>query len=244
MNEFHPRVISKLLDQLPMGSAITRVDTSHPTETLLTINTNGVRRQGKVEKTQLPVFLNAREVELLVEEGTELTAVLDTLSTQHGLFWVKGVDYADSDHLVVYDDSGVVYHSVVVPQSSPLWFGAVGLKLLNPAVHALPTETLTPDISGCRIQMALTSTIFDGEGKVFTKDKKRITANFARKIYNHLRALGITTLGPDQIGEAKLVDVVIDNFSGMIVSQPKDGPTLFIRFRSGGEDLKPLPPLP
>lgn len=243
MNEFHPRVINQLLQQLPMGTAITRVDAlSNPTSTTLNLYTDGAKSQMVVPKLALSERFPSGEVHLIVEEGQTVNEVVDLLSQKYDLFWVQNVDYHASDDLVVFDETGEVPLLVKAADTSPLWYGEVKVILLDKAAYDRPTEAIAVPLDTVRLQMALTSVIFQGDGKVFNKTKTKLTPGFCKKVYTHLKDKGFTAIGPDDIGNGELIDNVTDGFSGMIVVKPVKGPHLFIRFRSKGEDLVPSSP--
>lgn len=243
MKALHPRVVKNLLGQLPADAAITGYDSvSHPGETTLTVETKGGIHRLGLPKVVLSDHLNATEVTLLVDEGQTATSVIELFSKKYNLFWVAESDFTPSDKVVVFDDKGEALFDIKVLDDSPFWMGQVTLKLLNKADHTRPTDPAEVPLDNMRINLALTSKIFQGDGKVFNKDKTKITPAFARKVYAHLKGLGFTTLGPDDIGNSELIDVVTDGFSGMVVCKPKKGPHLFIRFRSKGEDLVPASP--
>lgn len=243
MNIFHPRVLQRLMDQLPTGTKIVTCDSeSNSLSTTLTVDVHGEQQHLSIPKVLLYDHLNATEVTLMVEEGQSITSVIEMFSQKYNLFWMADQDYSVNESVVVFDEQGAVFFDLVVNPRSPFWSGRVMLKLVNKADHVRPAAPVVVPTDHMRINLALTSKIFQGDGKVFNKDKTKLTAPFARKVYGYLKELGITTLGPDEIGNAELIDVVTDGFSGMVVSKPKKGPHLFIRFRSKGEDMVPASP--
>lgn len=249
MNNIHPRVLERLQQQLPEGALIQSIT---PTVGYAVVayrrTAEGALIEGRVAKASIALHTQGNPLELEVEDGTTLNDALQALSERYNLFWVKGIDYPETDKVIKFTDlsgfegtdarSNFVNYNLTIPGISVFWTGAALVRFFKKREKDEygNNAPLTFCLSDQYVQSALTGKIFTGNGEVLTPTKDKITSAFAKKVVEHLKSGGITYTASDLTG-GEIVDVVTDNFSGIVVLKPKKGPVLFLRYRSTGADV-------
>lgn len=239
MTGIHPSVQEKLYGQLPEGAKIVETTVTSAEESAIkVILVGGNTESYTVIRRLIAEHLGNERVEILVDEGQTLNSVIAEFSNTYNLYWVSGIDYEESDRVVVFDKSGVATILLKIPETSLLWRGSVELKLLERDRFSVDSTIKEVNLETSRIALALTSKIFLGEGKVFTGDKKSLTAKFCKSVVAYLQSVNINSVTAADLGNGEIIDVVCDGFSGMIVLKPKNHCHVFIRYRSKGEDVR------
>lgn len=234
MNSIHPRVVEKLLAQLPEDAEVVGGDPGTDEQCNLIILVGGSQLSVGIPKGVIQNHLGAKIVDVFVNEGDYLKDVFRLLSENYNLFFIEGVDYPKDNQVVVFGETGMFHYYFRVPESSLLWKGEVTLRILDKATQKPTTETLEVPLDELKIKVALSSKIFKDEPVVLTSGKKSVTAKFAKKVVAYLKEVGISYLTPSDLGNGTVIDAVTDGYSGLIVVKPKKGPVLFIRHQGTG----------
>lgn len=245
MKTLHPRVLEQIQAQLPKDSVILGTQPGDEDVGYVVVQLNNDETMVPIPKKDIGDYMGVSIPELPVGDQEPLAQVFKRLSNAFKLFLVEGVDYTVPEGKVdLPKDSPSPFQMVTleIAPTSILWKGRLVLKLLNKARLGPSGILKATDLDTPRLQMALSSKIFQGNGNLFTENRSRLSDTFCQQVVDYLNAVKIQSVTVDRLKEGELIDNVSDCFSGLVIIKLEEGPHLFIRYRSEGEeDPQPSP---
>lgn len=230
MNTLHPALVKHFLNQIPGATSILGIEAGEPGTFVLIAEINGKEERLDVPKSELFTRLKNTHLNIRAKAGTTFTEVLQRLSDDYGLYWVKGVDFVANDAPA----KGTLL--IDVPSSSFMWQGSVTLTVF-PAEERCKDPIRIP-LSTARTALLLTQKIFQVEG-VLATPKGNLTQKVAESIVAYLEERSDKTFTLKDLSGSKVLRTFADTFSSVAILEVKGKGNVFIRFDSEKDNVVP-----
>ncbi|WP_050469962.1 hypothetical protein, partial [Pseudomonas aeruginosa] len=190
MKTLHPRVLEQIQTQLPKDSVILGTQPGDEDVGYVVVQLNNDETILPIPKKDIGDYIP----ELPVADQEPLAQVFKRLSNTFKLFLVEGVDYTVPEGKVDLPKNAPSPFQMVTLEIAPtsiLWKGRLILKLLNKARLGPSGILKATDLDTPRLQMALSSKIFQGNGNLFTGNRSRLSDTFCQQVVDYLNTVKI-----------------------------------------------------
>lgn len=230
MNSLHPALVKNFLNQIPGATSILGIEQGESGTFVLVAEIDGKEERLDVPKSELAVRLKTTHLNVRAKPGATFTEVLQRLSDDYGLYWVKGVDYNAIDTPA----KGTLL--VDVPSSSFMWQGSVTLTVFS--TEERPKDPIRIPLATARTALLLTQKIFQSDVSISTP-KGNLTQKVAEAIIAYLQERDDQTFVLKDLSGAKVMRVFADTFSSVAILEVKGKGNVFIRFDSEKDNVVP-----
>jgi len=227
MKLLHPSLINTLLAQIPGATEIVGVEQGSAGSFVLATLVDGKEEQIEIPKADLGGRLKASRVDLRVPKEATVSDVLQKLSDNYGLYWVRGIDYVASD------EPAPEILTVEVPPSSYVWSGSV-IVMVHKVTKRCKDPVRVP-LDTARVQLLLSQKVFVSEASLFTA-KGNLTQKAADEIVAYLESYGNKTLSAKELSGCKVQLTFTDMFTNVAVLSVKGKGNFLIRFTVDKDD--------
>jgi hypothetical protein len=230
MNNLHPALVKHFLNQIPGATSILGIEQGEPGTFVLVAEIDGKEERLDVPKSELATRLKGTHLNIRVAAGATFTEVIQRLSDEHGLYWVKGVDFVANDTPA----KGTIL--IDVPSSSFMWQGSVTLTIFSAEDRC--KDPLRIPLEGARTALLLAQKIFHLDA-AFATTKGNLTQKAAEAIIAYLGSQGDETFVLKDLSGCKILRSFADTFSSVAILEVKGKGNVFIRFDSEKDNVAP-----
>jgi len=230
MNTLHPALVKHFLNQIPGATSILGIEQGEPGTFVLLAEINGQEERLDVPKSELASRLKTTHLSIRAKPGATFTEVLQRLSDDYGLYWVKGVDF------IAIDTPAKGTLLVDVPSTSFMWQGSVTLTIFSGEERC--KDPIRIPLESARTVLLLTQKIFQ-PGTSVLNAKGNLTQKVAEMISAYLQERNDQTFGPKDFSGAKVLRVFADTFSSIAILEIKGKGNVFIRFDFEKDNVVP-----
>lgn len=230
MNTLHPALVKHFLNQIPGATSILGIEQGEPGTFVLIAEIDGKEERLDVPKGELSTRLKTTQLNIRAKPGTTFTEVLQRVSDDYGLYWVKGVDFVANDAPA----KGTIL--IDVPSSSFMWQGSVTLTIFSGEERS--KDPIRIPLATARTALLLTQKIFQIDGGLTTA-KGNLTQKAADSIITYLQESDDQTFTVKDLSGSKVLRIFADTFSSVAVLEVKGKGNVFIRFDSEKDNVVP-----
>lgn len=230
MNTLHPVLVKHFLNQVPDATSILGIEQGEPGTFVLIAEINGKEERLDVPKSELSARLKSTHLNIRANTGATFTEVLQRLSDDYGLYWVKGVDFVANDTPA----KGTIL--IDVPSSSYMWQGSVTLTIFSGEDRC--KDPIRIPLNAARTALLLAQKIFRVEAGVITA-KGNLTQKVAEQIITYLQGQGDGLYALKELSGSKVLRTFADTFSSVAILEVKGKGNVFIRFDSEKDNVVP-----
>lgn len=230
MNALHPALVKHFLNQIPSATSILGIEQGEPGTFVLVAEIDGKEERLDVPKSELATRLKGTHLNIRAVPGQTFTEVIQRLSDDHGLYWVKGVDFVANDAPA----KGTIL--IDVPSSSFMWQGSVTLNIFSSEDRC--KDPIRIPLNAARTALLLAQKIFHVDAAVATT-KGNLTQKVAEAIIAYLQTQGDEVYVLKDLSGAKVLRIFADTFSSVAILEVKGKGNVFIRFDSEKDNVVP-----
>lgn len=230
MNSLHPALVKNFLNQIPGATSILGIEQGEPGTFVILAEINGKEERLEVPKGDLSDRLKSSRLNVRAKPGATFSDVLQQLSDDYGLYWVKGVDYP------INEATAVGTLTVNVPDTSFMWQGSVTLTVYSAEERC--KDPIHIPLESARTALLLAQKIFHTDASVVTP-KGNLTQKVAETIVAYLKEYGDESFALKDLSGCKVLRVFADTFSSVAILEVKGKGNVFIRFDSEKDNVVP-----